>query len=95
MRRKDCYFGMHFDFHANEREKGIGTRTTAENIGILLDAVKPDYIQVDTKGHSGYASYLSEIAPVAPGLAIDHLKVIREETKKARHCAFCTPHRGV
>lgn len=93
-RRKDSYFGMHFDFHANAREKGIGTKTTAENIGKILDAAKPDYIQVDTKGHAGWASYFSDYAPVAPGLEVDHLKIIREETEK-RGIALYAHHTGI
>ncbi len=82
MKRKDCFFGLHFDFHAKRGTKGIGAHTSAEKLGELLDAVKPDFIQVDTKGHPGYASFMSEYGTVAPGLEVDHLKIIREETKK-------------
>lgn len=81
-KRADCYFGIHFDFHANEKTKGIGTKTKPENIGMLLDEVKPDYVQVDTKGHPGLASFFSSYGDIAPGLEIDHLKIIREETQK-------------
>ncbi len=81
-KRAGAYFGLHFDFHANSFDKNIGAFTNAENIGIYLDEIKPDYIQLDTKGHPGYASYFSEHGEVAPGLTHDHLKIIREETEK-------------
>ena len=93
-RRSDAYFGLHFDFHAVESTAGIGTKTKAEQIARYLDAVKPDYIQVDTKGHPGYASYCSEYGSVAPGLACDHLKILREETKK-RGIILIAHHSGV
>lgn len=80
--RVGAYFGLHFDFHAGEYAENIGKFTTAETIGRYLDEVKPDYIQIDTKGHPGYVSYFSEFGDVAPGLAVDHLKIIREETEK-------------
>lgn len=94
IRRSDAYFGLHFDFHAVESTTGIGTKTKAEQIARYLDAVKPDYIQVDTKGHPGYASYCSEYGSVAPGLACDHLKILREETKK-RGIILIAHHSGV
>lgn len=92
--RKDSFLGFHFDFHANARTTGIGTKTNAEEIGRLLDEVKPDYIQVDTKGHPGLASYFSQYAVVAPGLEVDHLKIFREETEK-RGVALYAHHSGL
>lgn len=86
---------MHFDFHASENDKGIGTKTTSENLGKLLDEVKPDYIQVDTKGHPGLTSFFSEYSEdVAPGLENDHLKIIRAETEK-RGIALYAHHSGI
>lgn len=81
-KRKDCFFGLHFDFHATDEFDNIGAFTDAKKVGEYLDAVKPDFIQFDTKGHPGYASFFSEYGTVAPGLVTDHLKIIREETKK-------------
>ena len=81
-KRAGAYFGLHFDFHAHENAVEIGSMTKAENIAKYLDEVKPDYIQVDTKGHYGLASFDSEYGDVAPGLSVDHLKIIREETEK-------------
>lgn len=81
-RRADSYFGLHFDFHANERLTGIGTRTKAENIDRLLETVKPDFLQVDTKGHPGYASFVTACGNTAPGLEANHLEIFRKETEK-------------
>lgn len=80
-KRKDCYFGLHFDFHATEEIEPLGI-TDREKFCKYLDDVKPDFIQVDTKGHPGYASYFSKYGTVDKGLKIDQLKMFREETKK-------------
>ena len=93
-RRAESYFGLHFDFHADKTCTHIGTATTAADIGKLLDTVKPDFVQVDTKGHPGLASYRSRFAPNAPGLETDHLKIIREETEK-RGIALYAHHSGL
>ena len=42
-KRKDCFFGLHFDFHAAPNIAGIGSQTDAKKIGTYLDAVKPDF----------------------------------------------------
>ena len=81
-KRKDCFFGLHFDFHATPDETGIGSMTDPKKVGEYLDAVKPDFVQFDTKGHPGYASFMTAYGNAAPGLEVDHLKIIREETKK-------------
>ncbi len=65
-KRAGAYWGLHFDFHAIAATKGIGTRTTAENIGAFLDATRPDCIRLDTKGHPGYTSFFSDYGDVAP-----------------------------
>jgi len=80
--RKDCFWGLHFDFHADVDSVGIGIQNTAEDVGRYLDAAKPDYIHYDTKGHPGYTSYCTKYGNAAPGIEADFLKVVREETKK-------------
>ncbi len=81
-KRADAYFGVHVDFHAVKNTENIGAYTIAENIGRYLDEIKPDYLQIDTKGHPGYASFFTQFGETAPGLMADHLKIIREETEK-------------
>lgn len=73
-KRSDCFFGLHFDFHATDEFGNIGALTDAKQFGEYLDAVKPDFVQYDSKGHPGYTSFFSEYGTVAPGLTVDHLK---------------------
>ena len=56
--------------------------TNRDTFCAWLDEVKPDFVQIDTKGHPGYASYFSKYGTVDKGLKYDQLKMIREETKK-------------
>jgi hypothetical protein len=81
-RATDRFFGVHFDFHANPDTKGIGKTLKAEDVADMLDKVKPDYIQVDTKGHPGISSYPTTVGVAAPDIAQDPLKIFREETAK-------------
>lgn len=56
------YFGLHFDFHANATDRQVGQRLSEPSLDSLLTAVKPDFIQVDCKGHPGLSSYPSRLA---------------------------------
>ncbi|MGD9498249.1 MAG: family 10 glycosylhydrolase [Armatimonadota bacterium] len=82
LRRRDAFFGLHFDLHANEGDEALGAETTAENIRELIERVRPDWLQWDCKGHPGYASYPAEVGWAAPGLAADGLAVLREVTRE-------------
>ncbi len=82
MKRKDCYFGLHFDFHATEETKDIGKDIDANVIERIIQEVKPDYIQCDTKGHPGYSSYPTKVGNPAPSISKDILRVWRDVTKK-------------
>ncbi|MBO6249323.1 MAG: hypothetical protein J6N54_10975, partial [Bacteroidales bacterium] len=80
LRRDQSFLGIHFDFHAGAADKNIGANTTPEMVGTILDMVRPDYIQVDCKGHPGYSSYPTKVGNPAPGLVTDPLKVWRKVT---------------
>ena len=80
--RKNCFFGVHFDFHANPDDDAIGKTVTAGMIDSLLDGVKPDFVQVDCKGHPGIASYPTKIGTPAKGFVKDALQLWRDETRK-------------
>ena len=82
MKRKDCFFGLHFDYHANEHTKDIGKGFSAEVLERIVTQVQPDFIQCDTKGHPGYCSYQTKIGTPAPHLMVDLLAQWREITKK-------------
>ncbi len=82
MKRKDCFFGLHFDFHADDTMKELGKAFDAETLERIITEVKPDYIQCDSKGHMGYSSYPTKVGYPAPDIVADMLKGWREVTKK-------------
>ena len=93
-RRSDSFLGMHFDFHARPGDTVPSVYDPGSYIE-ALEAVKPDYIQCDTKGHPGLSSYPTKVgnrANLAPG--IDLLKMLREETAK-RGIALYAHYSGV
>ena len=61
----DVYFGIHYDFHADEKDTVIGRELTKENLLAALRRVRPDWIQCDCKGHAGWASWPSQTGPSA------------------------------
>lgn len=82
LRRSESFLGVHFDFHANEGDQNIGANTTPETVQTIIDAIKPDYIQTDCKGHRGFSSYPTKVGNPAPGIVADALKVWRSTTAK-------------
>ena len=82
MKRRDCFFGLHFDYHANKDTKDIGKGFSPEVVERIVTEVQPDFIQCDTKGHPGYCSYPTKIGTPAPHLMQDLLAGWREITKK-------------
>ena len=57
LKRSDCFFGVHFDLHASEDITDAGKTLTAEMIDTFLLKVRPDFIQIDCKGHPDIYSY--------------------------------------
>jgi hypothetical protein len=82
IKRADSFFSIHFDFHATEHDMEIGKTFTPEMIDSFLTIVKPDFVQVDCKGHPGYTSYPTKVGNQAGGYTKDILKIWREETAK-------------
>jgi hypothetical protein len=80
--RAKSFFGLHFDFHAVNTDNQIGKNFFAETIDSLLTIVKPDYIQVDCKGHAGISSYPTIIGNPAPGFIKDPYPIWRQLTAK-------------
>jgi len=83
-RRFDSFFGVHFDFHAQPNDNQIGKTLTPEMVDTFLSEVKPDFIQVDTKGHPGISSYPTKVGVAAAGIVKDPLKIFREVTARKR-----------
>ncbi len=94
LRRADSFFGLHFDFHASMGDTAIGQTLTDGMIDSLLTLVKPDFIQVDSKGHAGVTSYPTQVGYAPKRFAKNTLKLFREVTR--RHgVALYVHHSGV
>lgn len=78
-KRAESFFGLHFDFHAEENTI-VGENLRYDVVSKLLDEVRPDYVQVDSKGHPGYSSYPTRFGNQAPHLKGDHIKMWRDLT---------------
>ena len=82
LKRSDCFFGVHFDLHASEDITDAGKTLTFEMIDTFLTKVKPDFIQIDCKGHPGISSYPTKAGYHVKGFEKDPLKLFREVTAK-------------
>lgn len=82
LKRADSFLGMHFDFHAGADCTEIGRQTTPEMVGNIIDLVRPDYLQIDCKGHAGFSSYPTKVGNPAPGFVGDPLRIWREVTAR-------------
>lgn len=82
LKRAESFLGIHFDFHAGPDGKEVGKNTTPEMVNAILDKVKPDYIQIDCKGHPGYSSYPTKVGNPVPGFVGDPLRIWREVTAR-------------
>ena len=92
--RKDCYFGLHYDFHAQDDMENIGGEFNEAGFTRMLDSAKPDYVQFDSKGHRGLTSYPTKFNNAAKGLKGDMLKEVRRLTAE-RDMALLVHHSGV
>ena len=79
-RRADSFLGVHFDFHAGPDCTEIGMNTTRAMIEALIAQVRPDYLQIDCKGHPGLSSYPTRVGNRAPGFVGDPLRLWRQVT---------------
>jgi hypothetical protein len=78
--RAGSFLGVHFDFHAGKDCTEVGKNTTPAMIENIIRLVKPDYLQIDCKGHPGLSSYPTKVGNRAPGIVGDPLKTWREVT---------------
>lgn len=79
-KRTETFLGIHFDFHAR-RDYKIGGKYDEEAIDKFLQATKPDFIQVDSKGHPGVASFPTPYGTHAI-IVEDPMPIWRKLTKK-------------
>jgi len=82
LKRADCFFGVHFDLHASEDITDAGKSLTAEMIDTFLTKVRPDFVQIDCKGHPGISSYPTKVGFHVKGFEKDPLKLFREITDR-------------
>lgn len=61
----------------------IGRRVTPRRVREVLERLKPDYVQIDCKGHPGVTSYPSRFGTAAASFARDPLRIWRRETARA------------
>ena len=94
LRRADSFLGIHFDFHAGETDTRIGENVTREMVESIIDKVKPDYVQCDSKGHPGYSSYPTKVGTPGAGFVRDPLRIWRGVTAE-RGVALYVHHSGV
>ncbi len=94
IKRADAFLGIHFDFHAGDDCDQVGARTTRKMVETVIDRVKPDYIQIDCKGHRGYCSYPTRLGNAAPGFVGDPLRIWRDVTRE-RGVALFMHYSGV
>lgn len=73
-------FGLHFDFHADDKTE-IGANTCAEDIEKYIMDAKPDFIQCDCKGHPGVCSYPTKVG-TAGNIVKDNLRIWADTCKK-------------
>jgi hypothetical protein len=88
LKRADCFFGIHFDLHASEDITDAGKTLTAEMIDTFLTRVRPDFIQVDCKGHPGISSYPTKVGYHVKGFEKNPLRLWREVTEKNNVALF-------
>jgi hypothetical protein len=94
LKRADSFLGAHFDFHAGPDCTEIGKNTTREMIEDVLAKVRPDYLQIDCKGHRGLCSYPTKVGHPAPGFVGDPLRLWRQVTAE-RAVALYMHYSGV
>src|SRR5687768_17141264 len=82
LRRAESFFGFHFDFHATARDKELGKRFDTDILEDFIRVTKPDYIQIDSKGHPGYSSYPTEVGYSTKSFSRDPMRIWRDVTNK-------------
>lgn len=96
LRRADSFFGLHFDFHASANDELVGKTLTEGMIDSLLTAVKPDFIQIDSKGHPGVTSFPTKNSngTHVKSFQKDPLELFRKVTRK-HNVALYSHYSGV
>lgn len=94
LRRADSFWGLHFDRHSVLTDTNLGKTLTEGMIDTLLKKARPDFIQVDCKGHAGVSSYPTLTGQQAASYDKDPLALIRKVTE-SHHVALYVHYSGV
>jgi len=94
LKRSDGFFGVHFDLHASEDITDAGKSLTHAMIDTFLSRVRPDFVQIDCKGHPGISSYPTKVGYHLKGFDKDPLQLWREVTEK-NHVALFMHFSGI
>ncbi len=76
------FFGLHYDLHAGLKDTSLGKELTHEHLRKHLLRIRPDWIQCDCKGHSGYTSWPTKVGSTSPGVVNDALRIHRDVTRE-------------
>lgn len=82
IKRSESFFGFHFDFHATAKDKDLGKHFDESMLDNFLLRTKPDYIQIDSKGHPGYSSYPTQVGFSANSFTQDPMRIWRDISDK-------------
>lgn len=80
-KRYESSFGLHFDFHSGPNNN-VGATLREEDIRAICRTVKPDFLQIDCKGHPGWASYPTKLGNPTSGIVFDTLEMWRRVTRE-------------
>ncbi len=81
--RRDSFFGIHSDFHARPQEGlVIGATLEEKDIRAICETIRPDFVQIDCKGHPGWASYPTVCGNAMPQIQGDPLALWRKVTRE-------------
>lgn len=93
-KRSEGFWGIHSDFHATPDFGVQGRSLKEEDIREICRLLKPDYWQIDSKGHPGYASFPSELGNSMPEFACNTFEIWRRATA-AEDVALIAHYSGV
>lgn len=89
-KRKDCFFGLHSDFHAVPEEGlVIGATLRESDVREICERLRPDFVQIDCKGHPGWASYPTRFSNAMPRFKTDPLRLWRDVTREYGIALYC------
>ncbi len=80
--RAESFWGLHFDKHAEINDAHLGATLTEAMVDSMLRLARPDFIEVDCKGHPGISSYPTEVGQQAASYDKDPLALFRKVTEE-------------